>query len=254
MATIFKKYLFALGLALALAGCAKEQTKETMQADELAKKATSYADKKKYEEACSYLEELIARFPDNPNISNYKIMLAELYFKDEKFEPAQILYDHFNQFYPADKQAEYSKYRSILSKFYQTLKTDCDQSDTEDAIKLCDEYVQNTSFKKYRKEILDIQHTCESRLIDKEVYVFNFYVRDGKYDAARNRLKFLKDKYLANNPALEARLLFLECKLAQKEKDSTTVKQKLDALTTKYPESQFTQMAQGLNTRAPFIF
>jgi outer membrane protein assembly factor BamD len=254
MTTFFKKRIIPIFIVLAVAGCAKEKSKEDMQFDELTKKAFAAIDKKNNEKAIDYLQEVVARFPDKQNIATYKMLLAELLFKDKQYPAAQELYEHFNNYYPGDKQAEYAKYRSITSKFNQTLRADCDQTDTEDTLKLCDEYLENKSFQKYKKEIIDIHTTCENRLVDKEIYVFDFYIHEGKYDAARNRLKHLKETYLVKNELLEPRILFLECKLAKKEKDHATVKKMLDTLTNKFPESQFTRMAQSMNTQLPFIF
>jgi len=246
--------LIVLGLLLALASCAKEKTISDLSFDELNGKAKEFMDKKKVDDAMAYLEEIITRFPDSANIGQYKLQLADLCFESGKYAAAQALYENFNEFYPADQQAEYSKYKSILSTFNQTLRTDCDQTDTDETVKLCQEYIQNDAYNKYRKDIVDIQTTCENKLINKEIYVFKFYVKHGNYDAARNRLKYLKDKYLGKNIAREPELLYLECKLASKEKDTKTLEKNLEKLMTKYPKSDFTDMAQALTARRVFIF
>lgn len=247
-------HICSIVLVLALSSCAKQKKKDEMSIEELSQKTYACIEKKKNNDAIGYLEEIMARFPDHENIGKYKMLLAEMYFKDGRHASAQEFYEHYTQFYPADQQVEYAKYKSILSMFYQTLKTDCDQSETEVALKLCQNYLDNAAFKKYRKDVIDIQNTCENRLIDKEIYVFNFYLNQEKYDAARNRIKFLKDKYLASNAGLEARLLYLECKLAQKEKKPNQINDAIKTLKIKYPESQFTQMAQGLTRKTAFVF
>jgi len=249
-----------LGLACAVVillgsiGCSKQKTKDDMTLPELAKKTTALLEKKKYDDAITHLETLIARFPDNPNVGKYKMLLAELYFKREEYPSAQELYEHYNQFYPSDTSAEYAKYKSLLAMHYQTLRSECDQTETEETVRLCNEYLQNNQYTKYRKDVLDIKKTCTDKLIDKEVYVFNFYLKQDQFDAAHSRLKSLKDKYLAANKSIEPRLLYLETKLAQREKNKKVLHERLDLLMQKYPESQFTQMAQGLISRPTFVF
>lgn len=237
-----------------LAGCAKEKKQEQLSADELSQKAFTCVKKKDYPGAIAQLEQIMTSFPDDQNIARYKMMLAEVYFKEKSFAAAQEVYEHFNQFYPSDKRAEYSKYKSLLSMFHQTLPVDCDQTKTEETIQLCREYLQNPNFNRYRNDVIAKQAACENKLIDKELYVFNFYVKHGNYDAARNRLKHIKSKYLAANTDLEARVIYHECKLAQREKNITLVKQHADKLRETYPTSQFTQMAQALTTQRPFLF
>ncbi len=245
----------ALVLVLFFTQCAKEKTKDKMSFDELSDKTKTALKAKKRDNAITYLEEIVSRYPDHANIAKYKILLAEMYFKDGRYAAAQEVYEHFNQFYPADKRTEYAKYKSIMAMFYQTLKTDCDQTETEETVKLCQEYIQNNAFKQYRKEVQDIQTTCQNKLIDKEIYIFSFYLKQGHLDAAQGRLKYLKDKYLALNPALDARLLYLECKLAKKQKNLTLVHENVKTLRTKYASSSFTQMAQALTEKQrPFIF
>jgi len=225
-----------------------------MSFDELKQKTLSSLELKKQELATEYLEKLVAQHPDHENIAEYKLMLADQYFENGNLPSAYQMYDHFSEFYPSDPKSEYANYRSVLSKFYQTLKIDCDQSDTENTIKLCRNYNSNLLNQTYKSDILDIQRTCERKLIDKEVYVYNFYLKKGKYESAQNRLDYLKVNYLPENPSLEARLLFLESKLAHRQKDNNLVKEKIELLANKYPESQFTRMAQQLVSKKPFIF
>lgn len=246
--------LIVLVLIFIFVSCAKEKRKDQMTFEELSTKAVACIEKKKGEDAITYLEQIIAQFPDHPQTSKYKMLLAEAYFNEERYPAAHQLYNHFNQFYPADIQAEYAKYKAIMAMFNQTLATDCDQSETNETIKLCQEYLQNNSFKTYRKEITDICNNCENQLMEKEIYIFNFYLHQGKYDAAHNRLQHLRKKYLVDHTALEARLLYLECKLAQKQKNNTLVTQNIKKLQTTYPNSPFIQMAHALASKNTFIF
>lgn len=248
------KYALLLCTLVAFVGCAKQKKKEEMSFDELRHKAFACLEKKHRDEAAEYLEQIVAQHPDRADIAKYKLLLAEVYFKAGKYPSAYELYDHYNQFYPADTRAEYAKYRSILSKFYQTLRSDCDQTQTEETVKLCQEYLDVSAYKKYANDVSDINKTCEHKLIDKEVYVFNFYLKQGEYEAASGRLKHLHEAYLPKNQALEARLLYLESQLAKKQKNLALVKENVEKLNTKFPESQFTPMTQALLTKQSFLF
>ncbi|KKQ49267.1 MAG: Outer membrane assembly lipoprotein YfiO [candidate division TM6 bacterium GW2011_GWF2_38_10] len=246
--------IILVGTVLLVSGCAKQKKQEAPTFDELRTKALAFVKQKKHDLAAEYLEKIIVQNPDRTDIAKYKLLLAEVYFKEGKYPSAYELYDHYSSFYPSDKRAEYAKYQSILSKFYQTLRTDCDQTQTEETIKLCKEYLEYPSFNAYSNDVKDIHKTCESKLIDKELYVFNFYLRKGELDAAKKRLTHVKTMYLTSNPALEARLLYLESQLAQKQHNIALVKENMNVLATKFPQSQFTHMAQALLHKQTFSF
>ncbi len=236
-----------LASLLILSGCEKQKkSPEEMKAEELKKTSLAFIEQKKGEDAIEHLEKLVVQYPEDSEISKYKLLLADEYLNDGKLESAHQMYNNFKDFYPADEKAEYATYKSILAKFYQTLKVDCDQTETQEAIKLCKNYLNTPFMSEYKNDVIDIKNTCQQKLIDKEVYVYDYYLKRKKFDAANNRLKYLRNSFLKENPILEARLLYLEAKLADKKKDKDGVAEKLENLVNKYPESQFTKMAKGL--------
>ncbi len=247
-------YGLLFGLVLLTSGCAKEKTKDTMTRDELTRKAQSYIKQERYEDAIPYVAKLVTRFPDDANIAKYKILLAELHFKDAQYAGAKDIFESFTQYYPSDKRSEYAKYKTIVSSFYQTLPADRDQTYTEETVKLCGDYLSNLALQKYRTSIQDILKSCNERLLDKEIYVFNFYLSKKKFDAARGRIKQLKEKFVASNKTLEPRVLYLEYKLAMKEKKSEQAKLNLKKLMAEYPQSPFATMAQALDSKPLFFF
>ena len=241
---------FSFVMLLLLAGCGGKQEKrpEAMSLNELKGKVTAFNEKNRPEDAIVYLEQIIAQYPEAQDIFEYKFMLADLYLKVGRLEEAHHLYKNYTQFYPGEVRAEEAHYKSILSKFYQTLKVskDCDDTDTKKTIKQCKTYLGNITFAVHRSDVKDIQYTCERRLIDKEVYVFNTYLRRKKYQSAKSRLDYLRKTFSEKHPKLEAQILYLESKLAHKQKDGDLAKQKAEQLFEKHPESRFTKMAQGL--------
>lgn len=235
---------------LFLSSCQKQKKNpEEMKAAELKQKALAYVEKKRSEDAIEYLEKLVVQYPEDSEISKYKLLLADEYLNDGKLEASHQMYNNFKDFYPADEKAEYATYKSILAKFYQTLKVDCDQSDSTKTIKLCKSYLKAPFMSEYKNDVIDIKNTCQQKLIDKEVYVYDYYLKRKKFDAANNRIKYLKDNFLNEKPTLEARLLYLEAKLADKKKNKGIVTEKLESLINKYPNSQFTKMTKGLATK-----
>ena len=245
------KKLFSLiaVVVVLFAGCSKRSNeKEDMNFEELKAMAITEFSGKKSEKAITYLEEMVSRFPERRDISQYKIMLADLYLNDGSLDAAYELYKNYSTMYPGDSKAEYATYRTILAKFYKTLKVSskCDQTDTEITLVLCKDYLKEPTFYEYQDDVKDINYTCERRLIDKEVYVFNSYLRKKKFKSAQNRLNYLQNTFLKKHQSLEPQILFLECRLAHKQNDEEALRGKVDTLMQKFNDSQYTRMAMGI--------
>jgi len=256
----FMTFLF-VALATLFSGCGKAATTkkpEEMAFNELKTRVMDLLNKRKNEQAIVHLEQLIASYPENQDIFEYKFILADLYLKVGRLDEAYSLYTHYTMMYPSESRAEEAHYKSILSKFYQTLKLSkkCDDTDTQYTLAQCKSYLKKRSFQKYTKDVKDIQHTCERRLIDKEIYVFNTYLRRSKFLSARNRLDGLRKNFLDRYPSIEAQILYLESKLAHKQKKGEVAKQKVEVLFAKFPESRFTKMAHSMISakKRTFIF
>ncbi|MBT4594874.1 outer membrane protein assembly factor BamD [bacterium] len=202
----------------------------------------------RYDTAAQQLEKIVSEHADHSKIGDFKIELADVHMKINQHESAYKLYRNFAKMFPSDSRVEECQHQAIMAKYYQTLKisSECDATDTQKTLKLCAKYLNNSDFKAHSKEVANIKLTCENRLVDKEVYVFSTYLRQKKFTSARKRIDYLRENYLKGNPTLEARILYLECKLAHYLDENDERSDILDTLSDKFPESQFTRMAEGL--------
>ncbi|MFC1854591.1 outer membrane protein assembly factor BamD [Candidatus Dependentiae bacterium] len=244
-------HFLVLTIYIFLVGCQKQDPKKKNPSFEDLKEDVEMANNENNSDAVTaYLEKMISKFPDHPNIPDFKIRLADQYLKEEKFDSAYEFFQHFSRLYPSHEKVEYARYQAIIAKYYQTLQInrECDASTTRETIDLCRNYLSDSS-RPNRNKIMELQAACEERLIDKEIHVYDSYLRRGKYKSAANRLIYLKDNFLNKDSSLKPRILYLECKLAQKQNDDKLATQNLQTLIAQYPESQFTRMAEGLMSR-----
>ena len=245
---------FLIGLQLVLSGCAKEKTNEELSLTEIKVKATAHLKKQEFEQAAEQLQLMITRFPEDPKIGNYKISLANCKFNNAEYEPAYQLYENFHQYYPSDKRSEYAKYKAALCKFRQSLDFDRDQTATNAALNACKSYQEVPTYQKYRTEIAAAHEQCLQKLVDKELSICKFYIKHGKTQAATKRLEQAR-KMFGLHKDLEANLLYLECKLANKTDDHLALEEKITALTTNFATSPYTKMAENLVKKpVDFIF
>ena len=252
-----KHYTIICLLALVIfSGCGRklhDKPVEKMSFDELKKSAITALDEKQKRTAIMYLEHMVGQYCDDQNIASYKLLLADLYYQLRRYHESYELYSHFYELYPSDIKVEYAFYRTILSKYKQRSPYDCDSTVTEKTLGLCDEYLQNDRYIRYKKDIADLKGTCSKKLIDKEVYIFNNYLHRHQFKSAKNRLKYLREAYLPNYSYLEPQLLYLEGKLARYKKEYELVHEKVAMLVEKFPETRFARMARGLVKKDIFV-
>ena len=247
-----RSFFVGLCVMVLLSACGKQKKQQEMPSfADLKTKAMTAIESKKTEYAIAHLEQLIAQYPENKDVFEYKLMLADLYLKAGRLDASYKLYRNYSKMYPSDAKAEYATYKAILSKFYQTLKVSkkCDDTDAHKTMKRCKQYLETPTYRQYRADVRDIHYTCERRLIDKEVYVFNTYLRLKQFQSAQNRIDNLRTKFSEKHPSLEAHLLYLEGRLAQKQDKKDVVQERVEKLLAEHPESQYTRMAQGLVSR-----
>jgi outer membrane assembly lipoprotein YfiO len=251
--------LFLILGAVVMAGCKgkKDKALKEMSFDELTTKVEEAVVVGHDDATIKALEQLVAQFPEKETIPTHKILLGDLYLKNGRYEAAHKMYEHYSKLYPSDPQAEYAQFNALKAKFYKTLKVayDCDSQDAEKTIALCEDYLKQEDKKQYRNDVKDILHTCQTRLVDKEVYVFNNYIRHGQYKSAQNRLDDIKNQWASKDiPDLAPRVMYLECKLANEQSNVAVVEQTFEKMLEKYPDSQFTRMAAGMIRTSGFIF
>ncbi len=270
MSTQTRAHYFLLGLVVLLPACGKKQEQEhanLTQAEanfaEYEGRVTKALEKNYKRQTQTTLQALIDEFPDDARTAEYQLKLADLYFDEGKkrfdndaLQAADNLYGKFYTLSPSDERAEYASYRSILAKFYQTHRIDCDTRHLQEALSGAQLHLGRTEYikKSFHKDVNDLIYTCERKLIDKELYIFKTYMRQGKLKSADARLKYVREQYLPKHPELEPRLLYLECKLLRDQKDEDWIPEKIAYLQQKHPESEFTVLATNLMNRSRFTF
>lgn len=251
---IYKK-ITVISLVVLISGCGKKSPQELALEPKSVgefKNRISKAEAPGLKRA--YLEKMIEKYPEDQDISTYRLSLADIYFEDGKkncdnglLETAHDLYRKFYKLNPGDKNAEYARFRAILSVFHQADNIENDTTQYQTAIKKCNKYLSliNNGIKgKFELDVKDVLYTCERKLIDKDIYVFNSYVKQGKLESAQKRIDGLKKEFLSKHPDLEPKIKYLECKLACYKNDMENAKEISDSLKEIYPESHYAKLAQ----------
>jgi len=191
------------------------------------------------------LERLLLMEKDQNKLKPLRTELGDLYFDLGKFQRAGKIYGQYVLFYPGGEDIEYASYKAILCRFYETLSYDRDQTKTEETLALIGQFKEKKEvYHTYMKDVLQIEKQCVQKLIDKEIYICNFYITKGSYKAAQNQLEHIRSKFVRSNRWLEPDLLGLEIVIAQKKGDTKLQEQKERELARRFPQKETEILAQ----------
>lgn len=244
--------LFAI--ALIISGCGKEKEKKEPEQSREDKQHVIVAaiNNKSFQEAEQMLSDYIKNYPDDPKIAAYRLMLADVHYELENYETAYDLYNTFGELYPVDQRAEYAAYKSAHAMFAQSHGIACDATPTERTIELCENYQNHPEYLEFRGQMEDLEQTCKQRLLEKDFYVANSYLNQNRLQSAQHRLDTIEKNYELKDKGGRDRLLFYRAQLAKKLSDSEELEGLISELHELHPQSQFTAMADRLQSRSLF--
>jgi len=130
------------------------------------------------------------RYPYTKSAIIANLKLADTYFELDEFETAFDLYNEFERFHPKDPNAPYAMFQKGMCHFVQIRSFDREQDHINNARymfallikKYPDDEYANMARKNLRKSI--------SYLAKYEVYVGDFYFKQGKYISALERYTY----------------------------------------------------------------
>lgn len=189
------------------------------------------------ESAIKYIEKMVPLCTDLGELADLMLELADILFDLGSLIKAERLYGEFVHLYPGDKKAEYASYKEILCSYWKTLEYFRDQSKTKETVDLAKKFLERKDvFVTYKKQVQEIMSSCYEKLLDSEINIFNFYLKQENYTAARTRLANIEKEFLPLLPEKEPILITLACNLAEQQNDKQLLTSKKLELATKFPE------------------
>jgi outer membrane assembly lipoprotein YfiO len=186
-----------------------------MDFDELMVAKNQKLQEKNWDIAVKYLDRMIKLCDDVNQKASLVIELADLLFQQEKYEESAKWFSEFIQLYPGNPKIEYASYKAIVCASKEILSIDRDQSSTEKALSLSNDFLKRDLFTTYKKEVAAIQQLCQETLAQNDCYVAEFYLKGKSYTAAERRLKGVRSEWVDKVPEITPALAVLETTLAQ---------------------------------------
>lgn len=141
------------------------------------------------------LRALLSHSSDQNNLKTYKLDLADFFFEINELEKSAFQYEEFFMLYPGSKESDYTQYKAILCWFHLSLAPSRDQSITDKAIFLIEDFLRKAKDQKYIDEVKSIHKKCRKKLFEHEADVFETYLQQKKFVSAEKRLEYMKEKF-----------------------------------------------------------
>ena len=173
-----------------------------------------------------------------------ELKIAETYYQSERYEEAATAYADFLRQHPNADRISQVLYRLGMSYFQQILSADRDQTHTENALRVFQDFNQRYPEDIKVEEVGYLIQRCLNRLAEHEVYVGRFYLRTERYQAAITRLERGLAKY--PNYYYRDEAYYYLGKAYLEIADNKLAKQVFNKLFEEFPGSEYLDDAQKL--------
>jgi outer membrane protein assembly factor BamD len=198
---VIRTVLAAIMLLFLLSGCSYidhllgRGVEEDADAGELMSQGNEDLSKGRYKDAVDAFQKIKDRFPYSKHAVSAELKMADALFLQEEYELAYTAYDEFEKLHPKNKDMAYVIYQKGMSNFNQIKSKDREQVHTlkakEEFERLIKRFPRDEYANKARKNLRE----CLICLAEYELYVANFYYKQGKYRAALGRYSFIINNY-----------------------------------------------------------
>ena len=198
-----------VAMALFAAACSSSGKKKKFAyverpVEQLYAEATERLEKKRYDEAIAYFEEVERQHPYSSWARRAMLMKAFAYYQDNEYEETVQAVDQFVALHPGNKDVPYAFYLKAMSYYEQIRDVGRDQDFTDNAVSALTDVVRRYPGTEYARDArLKLDLTFD-HLAGKEMYVGRFYLKQNKHIAAINRFKYVINNYQTTTHVPEA--------------------------------------------------
>lgn len=218
---------------LLLGGCAMFKKffgggDEEKAASELMAEGTEAFEKGRFEQAKEAFQKLKDRYPYSKYAITAELRMADSMYEKQDYDEAYEAFDEFERLHPKNPEIPYVIYQKGMCQFQQVKTIDREQAHTlkakEEFERLIGRFPRDEYAQKARKNL----RKCMISMADYELYVANYYYKNGKYQAALARYIYLIENFPDMGQYSQALELIARCKerIAKEEKEFQAKSQK----------------------------
>lgn len=239
------RFLAALLLAFFVAGCGSSSRglvpAGTTEPDKfLYDKGTDALTRKKWLTAREYYKQLNETYTGSPLRPDAKLGIGDTYLGEGTAEALVLAINEFKEFltfYPTNSRADYAQYKLGLAHFHQMRGPQRDQTETREAVKEFQAFVDRYPGSKLLPEAQEKLRQSKDRVDESDYLVGFFYWRQRWYPGAIDRFKAV----LKQDPAYtnrDAVYFHLADSLIKMKKEAEALPY-LEKLTQEFEQSEY---------------
>ena len=149
----------------------------------------------RYNLAVEAFQKIKDRFPYSKYAVLAELKMADALYFQEEYDPAYAAYDDFEKLHPKHKDIPYVIYQKGMCNFSQIKSTDREQVHTFKAKEEFERVIKRFPRDEYANKARKNLRECLIYLAEYELFVGNFYYKQGRYKAALGRYAYIINNY-----------------------------------------------------------
>ena len=235
--------LYLLCALLFLNGCGgsllnlSQKTPEQLITD-----AKDYIRAENYTDAKVVLNKVIEDFPDSQEKVMASLLLAEVHYKDNKYEESKFMFKNFLELHPMHRLADRASFMVAMSDFRMMDIETRDQTFARNALEEFEKHLKTFPRSRFRHLAEERRKQCLESLARNQMEIGKFYFRISSFHSAITRFQELMAAY-PDQPFMDE-VLFLLGESFYNEQNFEKAKLNYKKLIRKFPRSQFVAEAR----------
>ncbi len=183
----------------------KPRSEATPTAEALYKDGIDYFERGRYARSISFFQKLRDEYPFSEEAADAELKIAEAYYRNEEYSLAEETYNNYLTFQPTGQNAHAVKYQLGRVNLEQFTGVDRDLEKVREAKRHFESVVRDHPDSEHvpdaRKRLADIR----VHLAERELYIGHYYLRDERFQGARERFEKVLQDYSDTPAAAKAR-------------------------------------------------
>lgn len=178
-----------------LIGCGSKKVIAPLSSDQRYEKVKTLFYSKKYDKAIEEAEQFLIAFSGTSKVDSVQYFLAEAHFLLKEFLLAQAEYERLFEQFPSSPLVEIAKFKSALSYYKVSPKSQLDQKYTYHAYDGFQQFLDEFPKSEFRVEAEKLLNECREKLAKKELEAANLYFKLRQYDSALLYYNMILDEF-----------------------------------------------------------
>ena len=206
------RIIIAFCLVLALSSCTSKFQKilKNKDTDFKVKMAEQYFKEKKYSNAQQLFESVMPFIKGTPRYEELYLKFANSYYEDKDFQNAENLFKTFVEYFPNSPRTEDVEYMRAYTYYKRSPKAELDQTTTNKTIQLMQAFIDGHPTSIKSKEAAEVINACRAKLELKDYKTATLYYQLSLYRASAISYGLISDGYPDSKKSDEYKLLTLK--------------------------------------------